>query len=124
VAELSLKYLGVRPDGTRQVKLSTVADYATGDDPAKAAYAALEPEDSALVAKEKSAEPPLDNGRGESVKVPALDGLPIRAAVQSALEKGFVPVVEGSGRLSRSEPASGSRAPKGSKLVLVFEPPT
>ncbi len=120
VAEMTLQYLGVRPDGTHPMKLDDVADYAKGADPAKTAYAVLEPKDE----EEDKPEPSEAPAGGESVRVPALDGLPIRAAVKSAIDKGFVPVVEGSGRLARTEPPGGTRVPKGSKLVLVFEPPT
>ncbi|MBM4358539.1 MAG: PASTA domain-containing protein [Deltaproteobacteria bacterium] len=118
VAEQSLQYLGIRPDGTRAVKLSDVAEYAKADDPAKEAYAMLD-------GKEEPTEPvEASGGPKDGVKVPALDGLPMRAAVQTLLEKGLVPVVEGSGRLIRTEPPMGYRVPRGEKVVLVFEPPT
>ncbi len=117
VAEMSLQYLGVRPDGTRAVKLTDVAEYAKVDDPAKGAYAALD-------GKEDQVPNDPASGPKDGVKIPSLEGLPMRSAVQTLLEKGLVPVVEGSGRLVRTEPPSGSRVPRGETVVLVFEPPT
>jgi cell division protein FtsI (penicillin-binding protein 3) len=123
VAEMTLQYLGVRPNGTRPMKLADVAEYAKGEDPAKNAYAALDAKEDEP--DEKPAEPqdaaPV---HGESVKVPALDGLPIRTAVRSLVEKGLVPVIEGSGRFQPTAPPLGTKVAKGSKVILVFEPPT
>jgi cell division protein FtsI (penicillin-binding protein 3) len=121
VAEQSLQYLGVRPDGTHAVKLTDVAEYAKVDDPAKSAHAALDPKDDADATAD--ADSPVDTHGAESVRVPSIEGLPARAAIQSVLEKGLVPVVEGTGRLARTEPAVGTRVAKGTKLILVFEPP-
>jgi cell division protein FtsI (penicillin-binding protein 3) len=123
VAEMTLRYLGVRPRGTRSMKLADVAGYATGPDPARNAYAVIndararepgapEPEPSPAAA--------ASAGRGK-VKVPELGGMPLRAAIQTVLAKGLVPVVQGSGRLARTEPAAGASVPKGSSLLLVFE---
>ncbi|MBM4374201.1 MAG: PASTA domain-containing protein [Deltaproteobacteria bacterium] len=122
VAEQSLHYLGVRPDGTRAVKLTDVAEYAKVDDPAKSAYAALDerPDSGGEEAPADGPGVPVRDG----VKVPLIEGLPMRSAIQTLLEKGFVPVIQGTGRLVRTEPAVGTKAPRGAKVVLVFEPPT
>jgi beta-lactam-binding protein with PASTA domain len=56
------------------------------------------------------------------VRVPKLDGQPVRTAVQALVEAGLVPVVRGSGRMARSEPPTGTRVVRGSKVTLVFEP--
>lgn len=122
IAEQSLQYLGVRPDGTRAVKLTDVAEYAKVDDPAKGAYAALD-DGNAEQTNEGEGEKTAGFVR-DGVKVPVVDGLPMRSAVQTMLEKGFVPVIQGSGRLIRTEPPVGTRAARGAKIVLVFEPPT
>lgn len=120
VAELTLQYLGVRPDGTRAVKLTDVAEYAKVDDPAKAAHAVF---DAKRAEREPNEAKPEAELRGrESVKVPSVEGFPVRSAMQTVFEKGLVPVIEGTGRLVRTEPAIGTRVAKGSKLVLVFEP--
>ncbi len=132
VAEMTLQYLGVRPEGTRSVKLADVADYAKLKDPAKTAYAVLDPGDGDELdaAGDGDADDKNDKPKspfapsGETVKVPVLEGLPMRSVVQTVIEKGLVPVVEGSGRLLRSDPPAGTRAPKGSKVTLIFEPPT
>jgi cell division protein FtsI (penicillin-binding protein 3) len=126
VSEASLRYLGVRPEGTRAAKLGEVAEYAKGPDPAKAAHEALrgaprapEPEDDAD-APSKSAAPP----GAEQVRVPDLTGLPMRAALQALLQLGLRPTVNGTGRVDRTEPAAGASVGKGSEVTVVFEPPS
>jgi cell division protein FtsI (penicillin-binding protein 3) len=121
VAEMSLRYLGVRPRGTRSMKLTDVAEYAKGTDPAAAAYQVLDDARPAPPISEptSAAAAPAD---GVETKVPELTGLPMRAAIQTVLQAGLVPVVEGTGRLSRSEPPPLARVPRGSKIILVFEP--
>ena len=127
IAEMSLRYLGVRPEGTKAVKLEEVAEYAKGEDPAKTAYAAIKEaakageaeEEPAAASSAASARP-----NGSQVRVPELTGLPLREAVQAILSLGLNPVIEGSGRLERCEPPAGSLVNKGADLTLVFEPPT
>jgi cell division protein FtsI (penicillin-binding protein 3) len=121
VAEMSLRYLGVRPKGTKSMKLSEVAEYAKGDDPADVAYQALGRGPAPAPAKAE-AQPSGPIGQRGSTKVPELLGLPMRAAVRGAIEAGLEPVVTGSGRVIRCEPAAGANVPRGSKLTLVFEP--
>lgn len=125
VAEMTLRYLGVRPKGTKSMKLSEVAAHAQGDDPAEVAYAAIHgasPADPVIPMTDAADGPnALQKGR---IKVPDLAGLPMRAAIQAAVDAGLVPVINGSGRVTRTEPAASTYAPKGSKLILVFEPQT
>jgi cell division protein FtsI (penicillin-binding protein 3) len=122
VSEMTLQYLGVRPRGTKSMTLTEAAEYAKGADAAEATRAVL-----AAVAEEaepaaQSSQPaPGPGGKGR-VRVPELAGLPVRRAVQGAIEAGLVPLVEGTGRLARTDPPIGSKVPKGSTLVLVFEP--
>ena len=124
VAEMSLRYLGVRPKGTKSMKLTEVAQLAKGEDPADDAYVAIQEATGdrevgpAITDRDEVAAP---TGRGQ-VRVPDLVGLPMRAAIQTVITAGLEPVIEGTGRLARSEPASGSSLPKGAKVVLVFEP--
>lgn len=121
VAEMSLRYLGVRPRGTKSMKLAEVAEYTTGEDPAEKTYAALaEDADD----REITAPPSAAAGKGAQVRVPELSGLPMRAAIQTVIEAGLEPVIEGSGLVLRTEPPEGKRVHKGTKLVLVFEPQT
>lgn len=118
VAEMSLRYLGVRPRGTKSVKLSDVVDDAGADDPATAAYRAINEDD-----QDRDDEPVP--GEGHGVLLPEdLIGLPLRSATARALELGMKPRIKGTGLLSRTEPAVGQRMPKGSTLILVFEPQT
>jgi len=125
VAGLTLRYLGVRPHGTKSMKLSEVAAYAKGDDPAETAYAAVKEargeSEPAVVEPQEPAEGAAWKG---STAVPEILGMPMRGAVQGVLEAGLSPVVEGSGRLSRTEPPVGSKVPKGAQVILVFEPQT
>lgn len=120
VADRTLQYLGVRPDGSRAVKLTDVAEYAKTTDPADTAHAALAPKSVVGEPAPRVAEALLRGG--EVATVPSVEGMPVRAAVQVVVEKGLIPLVEGSGRLVRTEPPVGARVPKGSKLLLVFEP--
>jgi cell division protein FtsI (penicillin-binding protein 3) len=131
VAETTLRYLGVRPEGTKSVKLAEVAEYAKGGDPAKTAYAAIKEAARASGddAGDEPAEGPLPSapaapaGSGQ-VRIPELAGLPVRQALQAVLQLGLAPVVEGTGRLERCEPPAGTLISKGAPLVLVFEPPS
>lgn len=129
VAEMSLRYLGVRPRGTRSVEFAEVSEYAQDGDPAKIAYAVLK---EAAEEEEAEAEPvppptpaPQAPAKGEQGRrVPELAGLPVREAVKRVVELGFAPRVVGTGRLARVEPASGTLLAEGAELTLVFEPQT
>jgi len=125
IAEMSLRYLGVRPRGTKAMKLSEVSQYAPAEDPAEAAYAVIrEARPTAAPTAEPPSGPAPSIGSGEKVKVPEMVGLPLRAAIQRALEAGLQPVPEGSGTLARVEPPAGTVVVKGSPLSLIFEPRT
>jgi cell division protein FtsI (penicillin-binding protein 3) len=120
VSEMTLQYLGVRPRGTKSMSLTEAAEYAKSADPAEATRAVLQ----AAVEDAEPARPdpaPAPGGKGR-IKVPELAGLPVRRAVQVAMEAGLVPLVEGSGRVARTDPPIGSKVHKGSTLVLVLEP--
>jgi cell division protein FtsI (penicillin-binding protein 3) len=124
VAEMSLRYLGVRPKGTQSMKLADVAQYTKGEDPAQQTYSVIndDKEDREVTPPDNSGV--ANNGRRGRVRVPELNGLPMRAAIQTVVEAGLVPVVDGSGLVLRTEPPEGKKVPKGSKIVLVFEPQT
>ena len=120
VAEMSLRYLGVRPKGTKSMKLSEVAEYTTGEDPAKKTYAALA-EDGGGV----NLAPGYNSGEYASkkkVRIPKVSGLPMRRAVNALADAGLSPLVDGTGLVLRTEPVEGSKVPEGFKVVLVFEP--
>jgi cell division protein FtsI (penicillin-binding protein 3) len=120
IAERSLRYLGVRPRGTKSMKLAEVAKVARGDDPADSTYQVMAGDRAAPA----PAAAPSDGSTKGTVAVPDIAGLPMRRAVQEVLQSGLVPVIRGTGRLERTEPALGARVPKGGKLVLIFEPQT
>jgi cell division protein FtsI (penicillin-binding protein 3) len=110
IAAMTLRYLGVRPRGTRSMDLAKLA---RRNRPSPGA--------SRRVATPAKPKPAPYTGRG-GVRVPKLDGQPVRTAVQALVEAGLVPVVRGSGRMARSEPPTGTRVVRGSKVTLVFEP--
>lgn len=120
VGEMALRYLGVTPKGTTPMKLSDVADKAATD-PAEATYQAVG--DGKAVDKPAALPPGVAPGRFET-RVPDLGGLPAREAIKAAVGAGLAPAFEGTGRLSRQEPAAGVVVPKGATIKLHFEPPT
>jgi cell division protein FtsI (penicillin-binding protein 3) len=119
---MALRYLGVFPKGGVPMKLADVSK-GVEKDLAVGAYQ--------VIGEAKKAEKPasatmtvtspLKNGEA---KVPDFSGFPTREAVKAALALGLVPEVEGTGRLSRQEPAAGAVIAKGSTIKLVFEPPS
>ncbi len=118
VAEQSLRYLGVTPS-TPAAKLATVT---RADDPADQTIAAVEssgapPANTSIVPTQQLA--PLGP---DAVRVPDLTGMGARDAASAILGAGLVPEIEGSGRVSKQNPAAGSAAAKGSSVRLVFEP--
>ncbi|MFP6684320.1 MAG: penicillin-binding transpeptidase domain-containing protein, partial [Polyangiaceae bacterium] len=112
VVEMSLRYLGVRPRGTRSMNLAKLAKTPKERKGTNAAARVTEPVPVAAY-----------TGRG-GVRVPKLQGQAVRSAVQALVEAGLIPVVRGSGRLARTEPPTGTRVARGSKVTLVFEPQT
>lgn len=122
VGEMALRYLGVTPRGSVPMKLSDLSQRAKDSDPAVNTYEVLgerrAPPPGAAVVTPSA---PMKNGE---TKIPDLSGWPTREAVKTAIALGLVPSVEGTGRLTRQEPPAGTVLPKGSKVVLTFEPPS
>ncbi|MEB2313289.1 MAG: penicillin-binding protein [Sorangiineae bacterium] len=119
VAQMALKYFGLRPRGTAPVD---VASLARAPDRANAAYAAIRAaEGLAPAVQTVVATGPVPAGK---VRVPDMTGWPIRQAVRQAIELGVRPTIQGSGLLSRQVPAPGGVLDKGQNLLLVFEPAT
>src|SRR5690606_7242474 len=106
----------------KSMTLTEVAEYAKGDDPAGKTYAAIAGQTEAPALTEAGA-PAIPAGKG-SVAVPEVARLPMRAAVEAVIGAGLTPVVEGSGKLTRTEPPAGTPVAKGGRVVLVFEPET
>jgi cell division protein FtsI (penicillin-binding protein 3) len=120
IGEMALRYLGVIPKGTPPVAISKVT---AGPDPAAAMYEAMRqaqtPEPPMKEIATTNAPPPKG-----TVRVPDWKGLSLREATKSALELGLLPALDGTGTLSRQEPAPGAVLPKGSRVKFFFEPPT
>jgi cell division protein FtsI (penicillin-binding protein 3) len=100
------------------LKLSDVSDHAK-DDAATATYRAMGETHADARAPATIGAPPVRPG---DARVPDLLSLPLREVVKTLVGLGLTPVVEGSGRLTRQEPAAGTVLPKGSSVRLVFEP--
>ncbi len=115
VAEASLRALGVMPDGA-QPKLAHVS---RADDPADITLSAMKPQKEAA---EPVTPPMIGPPRPSTVKVPDAAGLAARDAVRTVTAAGLVPEIEGSGKLSKQQPAPGTQVPKGTSVHLVFEP--
>ena len=122
VAEASLRYLGVTPSGA-PMKLPAaepIAANVTGASAAAEAAASPTRSDASRTAALPSdAPPPLG-----TVRVPDATGMAVRDAIRLLTGAGFVPEVQGSGRLIRQSPATGSAAPRGARVQLVFELPS
>jgi cell division protein FtsI (penicillin-binding protein 3) len=119
VADASLRYLGVPRQGeSAAMKLKTVTRQG---DPADVTLATLKnepPAPASASAGPATVGPPPPN----TVKVPDAAALGARDAARAVGAAGLVPLIEGSGRLSRQVPAAGVAVPKGSSVRLVFEP--
>jgi cell division protein FtsI (penicillin-binding protein 3) len=119
VAEASLRYLGVTPSpGTAKL-----ANLRREQDPADATRAAMKPAAAATPATNPSATssntgPPAKG----SARIPDATGLPAHDVVAALSKAGFVPQIEGWGRVVRQNPAAGTAAPRGSAVRVVLEP--
>lgn len=119
VAEVALQHAGVTPKGTRRADLKELATMA---DPAQAALASMR--------QASGQEPPIQevvkaaSPAAGQVLVPDMTGWPVRRAVKATIELGATPQVQGTGRVTRQEPAPGTALDKGAPLLLVFEPAT
>jgi hypothetical protein len=58
----------------------------------------------------------------DAVRVPDAAGMSMRDAIRSMSGAGFVPQIEGTGRLVRQAPLAGTPAAKGTSVRLLFEP--
>lgn len=122
IAEMSLRYLGVMPKGTKPMQLSQLS---SEGDPAQAVY-------EALGMARARAEDPVETGEGSpepvpgpgEVRIPDLKGMAMRDAVRAAFTLGLQPATEGSGALIWQEPPPGAMLKQGASVKLVFEPPT
>ncbi len=125
VAEFSLRYLGLKPAGTKETPLSEVAQAAEP-------LASAKPAGSGAPWKTKAPEavavlpadvPPPPTATGTSI-VPTLVGLSSREALRAVVRYGLVPDLRGHGVAARQEPAPGKVVPLGTSVQIFFEPPT
>jgi cell division protein FtsI (penicillin-binding protein 3) len=123
VGEMALRYLGVTPRGSVQVKLSDLSKKAEAGDTATNTYQVLGEAKAALAPAVGVVTPSTPMRSGEA-RVPDFAGWPAREAVKTAVGLGLTPTIEGTGRLTRQEPSAGAVLPKGSTVKLVFEPST
>ncbi len=125
VAEASLRYMGVTPQGGGpSAKLAKVT---RAGDPADVTLSAMRPPVPVTFANAPLVNAPAPAGGAaplppDAVKVPDMTGMAARDAVKAATSSGLVPQIEGWGRLVRQTPAPGAAAAKGSSVRLVFEP--
>ena len=115
VAESSLRYLGVTPSFA-SAKLDTVS---RKGDVADATLAAMHVNEQPQMIEPavSNVAPPKD-----AVRVPDAMGMSMRDAVRSMSGAGFVPQIEGTGKLVRQAPLPGTAAAKGTSVRLLFEP--
>ena len=120
IGEMSLRYLGVIPRGTPPVAISKVT---SAPDPAAAMYEAMRQAQGAEPPTKEFATTNAPPPKG-TVRLPDLKGMSLREATKSAFDLGLLPALDGTGTLSRQEPAAGAVLPKGSRIKLFFEPAT
>ena len=115
VAEASLRYLGVT-SGAASAKLQSVTRAGDLADTTLAAMHASE--------RPELLDPAVSNAvtPKDAVKVPDATGMAMRDAIRTISGAGFVPEIEGSGRLVRQAPSAGGSAAKGTSVRLLFEP--
>jgi len=126
VAEMSLRYLGVTPEGVEQAKLPELAAFSKKGDPAAEAYRVVgEIQGKSASAGAGPTEPVVARRKPKEgeVATPDLAGYPVREAIQRLVSEGLSPRIEGSGRVLRQDPPAGAVVPRGQTVTLVLEPP-
>lgn len=124
VAEFALRYLGVKPEGTKETPLGQVAALAAPSAGKPAAAGTPWKTSTPPLARVLPADlPPPSSPNGTSV-VPTVMGLPAREALRAATHNGLVPALFGHGIVTRQEPAPGQVVPRGTTVTFYFEPPT
>jgi cell division protein FtsI (penicillin-binding protein 3) len=123
IAEFSLRYLGVKPEGSGDISLANI-----GRDAAAAAAGSAVPAGSAApwrtVAPSVSPDlPVIPVNDGPSASLPAFVGMPARDALRTAYALGVAPSLLGSGIVARQEPSPGTVVPRGTVVRLFLEPP-
>ena len=112
VAESSLRYLGVTPNGVQKQLANVTRD---GDLADTAMNGHKPPQNDTPLPASTAAQ------GGPTVAIPDVTGLGARDVVKAMLGAGLIPQVDGSGRAARVSPAAGTVVPKGSSVRVTFE---
>ena len=125
IAEFALRYLGIKPEGTKETPLGQVAALAAPATSGKpnGVGSAWKTTTPPLAHVSQADVPPPSSPNGTSV-VPTVLGLPAREALRAATHNGLVPSLFGHGLVTRQEPAPGQVVPRGTSVTFYFEPPT
>ena len=119
VAQMVLEHKGMTPPSVRRANIS---DLASRPDPANVAYEVIrQAQGDHQSVQDSVARGKLGPG---FVRVPDMIGWPMREVLHQVSELGLMPQVQGTGLLSRQEPAPGQALEKGAALTLHFEPPS
>lgn len=117
VAKMALEYKGLVPRGTSRVN---VAELSGRVDPAARAYEIMRVQRGEAPSIQALEEPaPIIQG---AVQMPDMSGWPMRDAIRQIAELGLVPLVHGTGLLTRQVPSPGKNSIKGASVDLYFQP--
>lgn len=118
VAQMILEHKGMTPPTTKHVN---VAELGNRPDPAHITYEVLRQAqgDHATVQEIANSGSPRKPG---FVKLPDMTGWPMRDVIHQVSELGLSPEIQGTGFLSKQQPAPGQSVEKGAQLKLLFEP--
>lgn len=117
VAEMSLRYMGVTPKGSTPAPIASVGKE---QDPARQAYDLFKSQshpEAAIRPANSAAAPPTT----ASKQVTDVSGLPAGQALRALLQQGFIPQINGSGRVVRQQPVGGALAEPGATVQLFLE---
>lgn len=124
VAEMSLRYLGVPPDGAEPQKKLAALAAAGKADPAASAYEVVRMAKGGAERGEVERAVRKRTVKTGEIETPDLSGYPAREAVKKLAAAGLFPRIEGTGRVLRQEPAAGSVVHRGATVTLTLEPPS
>ena len=119
VAAAALRYLGVSEKGAEGVPLSAIGREL---DPAASAVAAFTPPSELPQPAIRSIVPMPASSAAGAKTVSDVTGMPASAALRALMDQGFVPRINGSGKVVRQEPVPGSTVPAGTLIQLFLEP--
>jgi cell division protein FtsI (penicillin-binding protein 3) len=117
VAQMVLEHKGMTPPNTKR---TSAAELGSRPDPAHVAYEVIrQAQGEHSTVQEMANAGPTKRGL---IRVPNMIGWPMRDVIHQVGELGLSPQVQGTGLLSKQEPAPGQSLEKGAALKLQFEP--